>query len=127
MPYVYVNIDTSELNYKHLLAEKNSLERMIAEAKNPNSISIRSLEARLQDVIDEISHIDPSHLTKKDIMLRADLHNRFIGTGDLGELLHRLETFGLVDMLKLLAEKARLVDGEHIVLNAIKELESERA
>lgn len=63
----------------------------------------------------------------KYIMLRADLHNRFIGIGDLGELLHRLETFGLVDMLKLLAEKARLVDGEYIVLNAIKELESERA
>lgn len=57
-----------ELNYKHLLAEKNSLERMIAEAKNPNSISIRSLKARLQDVIDEISHIDPSHLTKKAVI-----------------------------------------------------------
>lgn len=57
-----------ELNYKHLLAERNSLEQMIAEAKNPNSISIRSLKIRLQSVIDEINRIDPTHLTKKAII-----------------------------------------------------------
>lgn len=57
-----------EINYKHLLAEKKSLEQMIAQASNPNNLSVRSLRIRLQKVIDEINTIDPTRLTKKAVI-----------------------------------------------------------
>lgn len=57
-----------EINYRHLLAERSSLEQMINGASNPNSISVRSLKIRLQKVIDEINNIDPLHLTKKAVI-----------------------------------------------------------
>lgn len=56
------------MNYRHLLAERNSLEEMIASASNPNSMSVRSLNARLQNVIDEINNIDPMRLIKKAVI-----------------------------------------------------------
>lgn len=57
-----------EINYKHLLAEQNSLEQMIASASNPNSMSIRSLKVRLKQITDEINAIDPLYLTKKAVI-----------------------------------------------------------
>lgn len=57
-----------EINYRHLLAEQNSLEQMIASASNPNSMSIRSLKIRLKQITDEINAIDPLYLTKKAVI-----------------------------------------------------------
>lgn len=57
-----------EINYRHLLAERNSLEQMIASASNPNSMSIKSLKIRLKKVADEINAINPLFLTKKAVI-----------------------------------------------------------
>lgn len=57
-----------ELDYKHLLAERNSLEQMISNAKNPNSISVKSLQTRLNHVIEQIDRIDPMHLIQKAVI-----------------------------------------------------------
>ncbi|OOR86376.1 hypothetical protein B0181_11705 [Moraxella caviae] len=57
-----------ELTYKHLLAEKASLEAMIANAKNPNSLSTASLSARLKKISSMIDDVAPVELIKKAII-----------------------------------------------------------
>lgn len=57
-----------ELDYKHLLAERNSLEHMINNAKNPKSISVKSLQTRLHHVIEQINRIDPMRLIQKAVI-----------------------------------------------------------
>lgn len=57
-----------EITYKHLLAEKNTLEAMIANAKNPKSMSVLSLKSRLGQILAELDGIRPTQLIKKAVI-----------------------------------------------------------
>lgn len=103
-----------ETNYKHLLAERNSLEKMIASASNPNSISIRSLKARLKSVTDEINNINPISLTKTAVItFRGRPVN---GSKSISADFSAKALEGLTDMVASIVASANRTLGYHGVI-----------